>query len=90
MSLVMSRLRTMEEPTSRFAVWARRIAVFALEVMLYIVGTAFIILVLAKERAVRIHKDAAATDELTGLLNRRGFLQGAEAMVARGAQTQEA
>src|SRR5437870_2193219 len=66
------------------------IAVFALEVMLYIVGTAFIILVLAKERAVRIHKDAAATDELTGLLNRRGFLQGAEAMVARGAQTQEA
>jgi uncharacterized protein (DUF1499 family) len=32
MSLVMSRLRTMEEPTSRFAVWARRIAVFALAV----------------------------------------------------------
>src|SRR5260370_14808111 len=32
MSLVMSRLRTMEEPTSRLAVWARRIAVFALAV----------------------------------------------------------
>ena len=31
------------------------IAVFALEVMLYIVGTAFIVLVLSKERAVRVH-----------------------------------
>src|ERR1043166_2197870 len=34
------------------------IAVFVLEIMLYAVGTAFIGLVLAKERAVRIHKDA--------------------------------
>src|SRR5260370_8138388 len=32
MSLVMSRLRTVEEPTSRLAVWARRIAVFSLAV----------------------------------------------------------
>src|SRR5258706_14413668 len=32
MSLVMSRLRAVEEPTSRLAVWARRIAVFALVV----------------------------------------------------------
>ena len=31
------------------------IAVFALEIMLYVVGTAFIVLVLAKERSVRIH-----------------------------------
>jgi diguanylate cyclase (GGDEF)-like protein len=59
------------------------IAVFTLEVMLYIVGTAFIVLVLSKERSVRIHKDAASTDELTGLLNRRGFLAAAQAIVAR-------
>jgi uncharacterized protein (DUF1499 family) len=32
MSLVMSRLRTLEEPTSRLAIWARRIAVFSLVV----------------------------------------------------------
>jgi uncharacterized protein (DUF1499 family) len=32
MSLVMSRLRAFEEPTSRFAIWARRIAVFSLAV----------------------------------------------------------
>jgi diguanylate cyclase (GGDEF)-like protein len=64
------------------------IAVFALEVMLYIVGTAFIVLVLAKERTVRIARDAASTDELTGLPNRRGFLQAAEMLVARQLQKQ--
>jgi diguanylate cyclase (GGDEF)-like protein len=59
------------------------IAVFALETMLYIVGTAFIVLVLSKERAVRIHKDAASADAMTGLLNRRGFQDAAERMMAR-------
>jgi diguanylate cyclase (GGDEF)-like protein len=57
------------------------IAVFVIEVMLYVVGTAFIGLTLAKERVVRIHEDAASTDELTGLLNRRGFLHAAQAMI---------
>ena len=48
------------------------LAVFTLEVMLYVVGTAFIVLVLSKERSVRVHKDAASIDELTNVLNRRG------------------
>jgi diguanylate cyclase (GGDEF)-like protein len=52
--------------------WA---AVFAIEVVLYVVGAAFIVLVLAKDRAVRAYKVAAATDMLTGLLNRRGFFE---------------
>ncbi|MCC6779731.1 MAG: GGDEF domain-containing protein, partial [Hyphomicrobiales bacterium] len=47
------------------------VAVFVLEVMLYVVGTAFIVLVLAKEHTVRIIQDAASTDDLTGILNRR-------------------
>jgi diguanylate cyclase (GGDEF)-like protein len=59
------------------------IAVFALEVMLYIVGTAFIVLVLSKERTVRMHRDAASTDELTGLLNRRGLMAAARQMIER-------
>ena len=59
------------------------IAVFTLEVMLYIVGTAFIVLVLSKERSVRIHRDAATTDELTGVLNRRGFMAAAKVMIDR-------
>jgi diguanylate cyclase (GGDEF)-like protein len=65
------------------------IAIFALETMLYVVGTAFIVLVLSKERAVRIHKDAAAMDELTGLLNRRGFFTAAQQLIARQAKQQQ-
>jgi diguanylate cyclase (GGDEF)-like protein len=59
------------------------VAVFMLEVTLYVVGTAFILLVLSKERAVRIHRDAASTDDLTGLLNRRGFVTAARKLIER-------
>jgi diguanylate cyclase (GGDEF)-like protein len=65
------------------------IAIFTLEVMLYVVGTAFLVLVLSKERSVRIHKDAASTDELTGVLNRRGFLSGATLLIERFAKRRE-
>ena len=65
------------------------IAIFALETMLYVVGTAFIGLVLAKERSVRILRDAASTDEMTGLLNRRGFFAAAHQLVARQAARRE-
>ena len=47
------------------------LAVFVLEMLLYAVGTAFIVLVLTKERTLRMHKTAALTDPLTGLFNRR-------------------
>jgi diguanylate cyclase (GGDEF)-like protein len=53
------------------------VAVFAIEIVLYVVGAAFIVLVLAKDRTVRLYKTAAATDSLTGLLNRRGFFEAA-------------
>jgi diguanylate cyclase (GGDEF)-like protein len=66
------------------------IALFVLETMLYAVGTAFIVLVLATERTMRIHRDAAATDELTGVLNRRGVLQGAQGLIAQQARKGEA
>jgi diguanylate cyclase (GGDEF)-like protein len=65
------------------------IALFVLETMLYAVGTAFIVLVLAKERTVRIHKDAALTDELTGLFNRRGLLQAAQQLIGHQARKRE-
>jgi diguanylate cyclase (GGDEF)-like protein len=51
------------------------VAVFAVEVVLYVVGAAFIVLMLAKDRTVRAYKTAAATDPLSGLLNRRGFFE---------------
>jgi len=58
------------------------IAVFAIEVVLYVVGAAFIVLVLAKDRAVNRYKAAAETDPLTALLNRRGFFAAATALMA--------
>src|SRR4029453_13095948 len=64
-------------------------AVFVIETMLYVVGTAFIVLALAEERAVRVHKDAASTDELTGLLNRRGLLASAPRLINRRADGHE-
>jgi diguanylate cyclase (GGDEF)-like protein len=51
------------------------IAVYAIEVVLYVVGAAFVVLVLAKDRTVRHYKMVAATDSLTDLLNRRGFFE---------------
>jgi diguanylate cyclase (GGDEF)-like protein len=62
------------------------IAIFVLETLLYVVGTAFIAMMMAKEKAESLHKIAAATDPLTGLLNRRGFMELAELMVARSAR----
>jgi diguanylate cyclase (GGDEF)-like protein len=57
------------------------VAVFAIEVVLYVVGAAFIVLMLAKDRAVRAYKAAAMADPLTGLANRRGFFEAAGAMM---------
>jgi diguanylate cyclase (GGDEF)-like protein len=59
------------------------IVVFAVEIVLYLVGTAFIILILAKDRTVHAYKVAASTDPLTGLLNRRGFFEAASALMSR-------
>jgi diguanylate cyclase (GGDEF)-like protein len=53
------------------------LSVFVLETLLYAVGTAFIVLVLTKERTLRMHKTEALTDPLTGLYNRRGLIEAA-------------
>ena len=58
------------------------IAVFAVEILLYVVGTALIVLVLTKDHAVNRYKMAAASDPLTGLLNRRGFYEAAASLMA--------
>ena len=58
-------------------------AVFVLETLLYAVGTAFIVLTMAKERVTYIHRTAAMTDTLTGVFNRRGFLEQAQALIGR-------
>jgi diguanylate cyclase (GGDEF)-like protein len=59
------------------------VAAFAIELVLYAVGTVFIIFMLVSERAVKAHKTAASIDPLTGLFNRRGFSELTGRMIAR-------
>jgi diguanylate cyclase (GGDEF)-like protein len=59
------------------------IAVFAIEIVLYVVGAAFIVLILAKDRTVHAYKLAATTDPLTSVLNRRGFFDTAAVLLSR-------
>ena len=55
---------------------------FTLLMLLYVVGTAFIVMVMTKEHSVQLHKTAAMTDPMTGLFNRRGFAEAAENLIA--------
>jgi diguanylate cyclase (GGDEF)-like protein len=56
-------------------------ALFSLLTLLYVVGTAFIVVVMAKERSELLHKTAAVTDPLTGVFNRRGLLEAAQRLI---------
>jgi diguanylate cyclase (GGDEF)-like protein len=47
----------------------------SLEALLFTISIAFILLAMAKERTEYRHREAARTDALTGILNRRGFLE---------------
>jgi diguanylate cyclase (GGDEF)-like protein len=57
-------------------------AVLALETIIYSVGTAFIVLLMVKDHHVHIYRTQATTDHLTGLCNRRAFLEAAEKLQA--------
>jgi len=57
-------------------------AIFALQTLLYVVGTAFVVVVMANERTTAQYKTAAMTDPLTGLFNRRAFFAAATAMIS--------
>ena len=61
-------------------------ALFALETLLYVVATAFIVAIMAKDQVVLVHKTAAMTDPLTGLFNRRAFHEAAQRLNAQQAR----
>jgi diguanylate cyclase (GGDEF)-like protein len=67
----------------------RLFAVFAFQTIIYVVGTAFIVVVMAKERVAQVHKTAAMTDPLTGLFNRRAFFDAADRLIERQARTSQ-
>jgi diguanylate cyclase (GGDEF)-like protein len=61
------------------------VTVFAIELVLYAVGTVFLIFMLVSERAVTVHKTAASVDPLTGMFNRRGFAEACARVIEREA-----
>jgi diguanylate cyclase (GGDEF)-like protein len=64
------------------SVW---VTVFSIELVLYAVGTVFVIFMLVSDRAVTAHKTAASVDPLTGMFNRRGFAEATSRVIEREA-----
>jgi diguanylate cyclase (GGDEF)-like protein len=64
------------------SVW---LTVLSFEALLFTIAIAFILLAMAKERTEHRHKTAALVDPLTGISNRRAFLQDGEAHLKRQA-----
>jgi diguanylate cyclase (GGDEF)-like protein len=62
------------------------VTVFAIELVLYAVGTVFVIFMLVSERTVTAHKTAASMDPLTGMFNRRGFAEATSRVIEREAK----
>ena len=64
------------------SVW---MTVLSFQALLFTISIAFILLAMAKERTEHRHKTAALIDPLTGIANRRAFLQNGEAQLKRQA-----
>ncbi|MDP1883372.1 MAG: diguanylate cyclase, partial [Bradyrhizobium sp.] len=64
------------------SVW---VTIFSVELVLYSIGTVFVIFMLVSERAVTVHKTAASMDPLTGMFNRRGFAEACSRVIEREA-----
>src|SRR3981081_1683947 len=61
------------------------VTAFSIELVLYAVGTVFVIFMLVSERTVTAHKTAASMDPLTGMFNRRGFSEATSRVIEREA-----
>ena len=62
------------------SVW---LTVLSFEALLFTISIAFILLAMAKERTELRHRTAAMVDPLTGIANRRAFLQDASLLAKR-------
>lgn len=62
------------------SVW---LTVLSFEALLFTISIAFILLAMAKERTELRHRTAAMVDPLTGIANRRAFLQDADILAKR-------
>jgi diguanylate cyclase (GGDEF)-like protein len=72
-------------PTSNGIFASVWLTVISFEALLFTIAIAFILLAMAKERTEHRHKTAALVDPLTGIANRRAFLQDGEIQLKRQA-----
>jgi len=77
--LLGSLLRPHDE-TFTSSIW---VTAFSIELVLYAIGTVFVIFMLVSDRAVTVHKTAASVDPLSGMLNRRGFTEASNRVIDR-------
>ena len=70
------------DETFASSIW---VTAFSVELMLYAIGTVFVIFMLVSDRAVTVHKTAASVDPLSGMLNRRGFSEACTRVIEREA-----
>lgn len=70
------------DETFASSIW---VTAFSIELVLYAIGTVFVIFVLVSDRAVTVHKTAASVDPLSGMLNRRGFSEACARVIEREA-----
>src|SRR5947208_9872502 len=79
--LLGSLLRPHDE-TFTISIW---VTAFSTELVLYAIGTVFVIFMFVSARAVTVHKTAASVDPLSGMLNRRGFSEASNRLIEREA-----
>jgi diguanylate cyclase (GGDEF)-like protein len=72
------------DPNFAGSIW---VTAFSVELVLYAICTVFVIFMLVSDRTVAAHKNAASTDPLTGLFNRRGFSEACARVIEREAMS---
>ena len=70
------------DETFASSIW---VTAFSIELVLYAIGTVFVIFMLVSDRAVTVHKTAASVDPLSGMFNRRGFSEACTRVIEREA-----
>jgi len=73
------------QPTDHDVFGSAWLTVLSFEALLFTISIAFILLAMAKERTEYYHKTAALIDPLTGIANRRAFLQDGQVQLKRQA-----
>jgi diguanylate cyclase (GGDEF)-like protein len=70
-------------PTAGPTILTNWLGLIHFETMVFVLGTAIFMVAMARERSAMVHKQAARVDYLTGIANRRAFLESANSLISR-------